>query len=145
MGREELERGIRLFKKLAELNNSEPECVGIGYQQFSLFLFDVSATFKEWTGMTWKQSHATWAISLTHEITEKDGRLPVTRNGATIEAGMDTFIWEEGRMKRPDGAFHPSNRQQTEDSPVLFKRVFALPRRLITDDERWQLLALLKK
>lgn len=140
MKKEELERGIRLFRNLAERFN-KGECVGIGYQQFCCFLHDV-LTFKELKGRTWKPGDSAWAIGLAELITDSAGRILVTKNGVTIATGMDTYIWnEKPPHERPAEAFHPNNTMRPPYSRQEFERVFPVhSRRLITEDELYFLL-----
>jgi hypothetical protein len=140
MKTEELERGIRLFKRLAERAN-KGECIGIGYQQFCCFLHDVE-TFRELKERTWKPGDSAWTIGLAEMITDSAGRISVTKHGVTLETGMDTYIWnEKPPHERPVEAFNKTNTAPLPYTRQQFERVFPLQtRRLITNDDLYFLL-----
>ena len=89
---EVLTRGIRLFSRLVDLANSG-EAVGVGYGQF-VARVNGARTFKEFRGRPFAPSDIGPAIQLAVATTKAaGGRKSVSRGGATILAGMDTFIW----------------------------------------------------
>jgi hypothetical protein len=86
-----IQRGVELFRKLAaEANVRRP--TGVGYAQFVSKLY--GEPFAEVMGRRYVPSDSELVIRLAVEVTEANlGRIPVTRGGVTIQAGMDTFIW----------------------------------------------------
>jgi hypothetical protein len=106
VGEGALGRGRSLFEKLVDLANAG-HSYGVGYAQF-LCCVPGTATFRELAGRQYQnQKDTPHALRLAQEITRAaGGRRPVTKNGLTIMAGMDTFIWSAGGVHdRPAGAF----------------------------------------
>ncbi|NDJ11197.1 MAG: hypothetical protein EBY17_08395 [Acidobacteriia bacterium] len=89
------ERGVRLFHFLVGSSN-KGQALGVGYAAFVEYLHGKS--FVSAMGRPYAQSDTSLVIDIAQEITAKAGRLPVTRSGLTISAGMDTFIWP---LKKP--------------------------------------------
>jgi hypothetical protein len=87
-----LKRGVALFRELARRANAG-EAVGIGYAQFACLLHGVR-TFAEVTGKQFLPSDSSFVVRLAREVTRAaGGRIAVSRAGTTIQAGMDTFVW----------------------------------------------------
>lgn len=92
-GEDVLERGACLFLDLVERAN-RGDSIGIGYGEFVARVFGVRS-FPEVSGHAYRPSDSGFVVRLAVEVTAAaGGRRPVTKNGVTIEAGMDTFIWQ---------------------------------------------------
>lgn len=104
-GDDRLARGVRLFRRLAELANVG-EAVGIGYADFVCCLHG-AASFREVANRKYAQSDTRHVLELANQVTEQEGGLKrLTRGNVTIEAGMDGFIWRKKRPhSRPKTAF----------------------------------------
>jgi hypothetical protein len=97
-------RGRRLMEYLVQKAN-EGLPTGIGYAQFAAFVHGVD-TFTQVAHRNYLASDTRFVISLASRITNTGGRKRVERNGITIDAGMDTFIWSSaGNHDRPDRAW----------------------------------------
>lgn len=93
LGDEAIGRGVSLFRALAREANAG-RSLGVSYSRFVELVYD--APFQAVVGRTYKPSDSPMVIRLATQITTAaDGRIRVTRNGVTIHAGMDTFIWPQ--------------------------------------------------
>jgi len=93
---EVLQRGVELFRDLVGRAN-RGQSVGVGYAQFVRIVYRV-ARFDDVMGRTYKPGDSRYVVRLALGVTRvAGGRLAVrnTKNGVTIQAGMDTFIWSE--------------------------------------------------
>jgi hypothetical protein len=90
-----IERGVQLFKALAR-EASRENAIGVGYSRFVELVY--GAPFVAIVGRTYKPSDSAFVIRLASFITDSaGGRISVTRGPVTINAGMDTFIWQKER------------------------------------------------
>ncbi len=111
-----IERGTKLFSYLAQLANAG-QCVGISYSDFVCHLYDANS-FVVVAGRKYRPSDSAHVIHLAMIITEEaGGRKTVCRNGVTIQAGMDTFIWPS----RPPHLRHP-NAWTDKDHPLPYTK-----------------------
>jgi hypothetical protein len=135
-----VERGVRLFSYLAQEAN-QAKAVGISYAGFIAYLHGVDA-FHEVIARNYLPSDSGPVIRIAMSITAKaGGRKQVGGpSGHTIEAGMDTFIWQkEEPFKRSDRAFQ-SRHQKLPYSQREWLSVFPDGRRrMITAEEIRQL------
>ena len=91
---EVLERGVLLFQKLVQCANAG-HSLGIGYADFVRWVYDVD-DYAKVAGEKYLPSHSGYVVRLAQHITEAaGGRQKVTKNGVTIESGMDSFIWQK--------------------------------------------------
>ena len=86
-----IERGIKLLNHLVERAN-QGESVGVGYAQFVSCVHGVES-FQEVFNRPFAPADTAYVLRLAHRITAAAGRKRVAKNGVTLEAGMDTFIW----------------------------------------------------
>lgn len=100
-----VERGKRLFRYLVDRANRHAP-VGIGYATFLNYLHGVER-FREIVGRNYAQCDTPFVVRIATEITElAGGRMKAVRNGRSIDAGMDTFIWSsESPFTRPKNAW----------------------------------------
>ena len=100
-GEEVLERGAALFQNLVRCANAGHSC-GIGYADFVKWVYEVDR-FVEVAGHDYRPTDTGYVVRLAKLVTEvAEGRQKVTKNGVTIECGMDTFIWSKsGNHDRP--------------------------------------------
>jgi len=98
-------RGVLLFRYLADAAN-RGDAVGISYGAFIAYVNGASA-FRDVSGRAFLPSDAMTAVRLAWAVTKAaGGRIQVHRSGTTIEAGMDSFVWNANRpFGRPDGAW----------------------------------------
>ncbi len=130
-----IERGVRLFRHLVELAD-QGQSVGVGYAQFACWVHGVE-TFQDIFHRPYQRQDTKYVLGLAKRITTKDGRKHLGKNGAALEAGMDTFIWRsEFPHDRPSKAF-----KSTPYSEETWKKVFPDgTRRLLKRDEISKLL-----
>lgn len=104
-GKKRLRRGVELFRQLVDLANGG-ESVGVSYSQFVCLLHGV-ARYEQATRRKYFRADTPLILRIACQVTEAaGGRVPVSRDGVTIQAGMDTFIWRQGRpYPRPQSAF----------------------------------------
>jgi hypothetical protein len=100
-----VQRGVRLFRYLAELAN-RGNAVGIAYGDFIAFLHG-KGCFREVAGRNYLPGDSGTVIELAWSITEANGgRIEVAAGGRMIRSGMDTFIWASSPpYVRPEKAF----------------------------------------
>lgn len=100
-----VQRGVRLFRRLAEQAN-RGNAVGIAYGDFIAFLHG-KASFREVAGRNYLPGDTRTVIELAWSVTEANGgRIEVAAGGRTIRSGMDTFIWASSPpYGRPEKAF----------------------------------------
>jgi hypothetical protein len=104
-GESGIQRGIRLFRYLAEtVNRGDP--VGVSYGQFLAFVNGCD-DFRQLAGRNYLPSDSDTAIQNAWEITDRaGGRLFVRRGSLEIPAGMDSFIWSsKPPFDRPTGTW----------------------------------------
>ena len=132
-----VDRGVRLFSYLAQ-EASRGKAVGISYGGFIAYLHAVG-DFHEVMGRHYLPGDNGPVIRIAMSITAKaGGRKIVGPAGRTIEAGMDTFIWQKKRpFRRPEVAW---KKQKLPYSPEQWRSVFPDGRRgMITAEEIRQL------
>jgi hypothetical protein len=127
-----VERGVRLFTYLAEASN-RGDAVGVSYGSFIAYLHDVSE-FYEVAGRNFLPPDGMAAIRLAWRITEAaGGGKKVARSETSIDAGMDTFIWNAKRpFDRPENAWNYSFSYTRDQWLVVFPDG---ARRLVTAEE----------
>ena len=87
-----LERGVRLFTGLVKLTN-RGEAVGISYSGLIAYLHDAHE-FREVAGRHYLPSDSGIVVQIALDITmAAGGRKEISRQGRSIRAGMDTFVW----------------------------------------------------
>lgn len=113
-GEELLERGVRIFRHLAERANAG-EAVGIGYAQLVCAVHGVQE-FRQVANRKYSQSDTRNVLWLTRQITEAaGGSIALTRNNVTINADLDAFVWRKQRPHaRPSQAFNEAEHTQEE-------------------------------
>lgn len=87
-----IQRGVELFSYLVDQAN-QGESLGVGYAQFVCRLHEVGS-FQEVFDHKFAQADVAYVLRLAHRVTAAALRKRVTKNGVTLEAGMDTFIWQ---------------------------------------------------
>ena len=99
--------GVELFNRLVGKAN-HGDSVGIGYAQLVCWVHSVP-TFSDVIGRPFAACDINHVVRLAQQITAASGgRKQVTKNGVTIDAGMDTFVWRVARMHNRDAkAFSP--------------------------------------
>jgi hypothetical protein len=130
-GKKCLRRGIALYQKLVDLANNG-EAVGVSYSQFVCLLHGVQH-YEDAVGRKYFRADTPPILRLSAQVTDAGGgRVPLTWNGVTILAGMDAFIWRQGKpFPRPRSAFSCGPYTETE-----WKKVFPDGyRRLLRADE----------
>lgn len=131
------ERGKRLFRYLAAQAN-KGRSVGISYDRFISFLHGKNRYF-DVMNRNYAQSDTNPIIDIAHEITESIGRIEVKRNGLSIRAGMDTFIWQKAQpYDRSKGAWNHPN-YNLPYSPEEWRRVFPDGTRLLVTDRELEM------
>lgn len=129
-----LARGIRLFRFLAERANAG-EAVGIGYSRFACFMYD-APSFLHLKGRTYKPGDSKEIVALAHRVTAEHGRITVSRDGISVRAGMDTFIWNQSPPhERPEGAFLVSKPDCPPYSRGEFESTFPIGERKLISQE----------
>lgn len=101
-----LQRGVRLFRYLAERANCG-RAIGISYSHFLAFLH-AKGSFREVAGRNYLPSDSGAIIELAWSVTAANGgRIPVTGAGRTVQSGMDSFIWASSApYDRSEKAWH---------------------------------------
>jgi hypothetical protein len=130
-GKKCLRRGVALFRKLVELANSG-EAVGVSYSQFVCLLHGVRH-YEDAVGRKYFRADTPRILQLSAQVTDAaGGRVPLTWNAVTLLAGMDAFIWRQGKpYPRPRSAFSCGPYTETEWK-VVFPDGY---RRLLRGDE----------
>jgi hypothetical protein len=111
--------GIKLFQFLVDQAN-RGESLGVGYAQF-VCLIHGAECFEEVARRPYGRADTAKVLRLAQQVTAAAGhRKLVTKNGVTLAAGMDTFIWQaKPPHVRPSSAFRGTPYTQRE-----WKRVF---------------------
>jgi hypothetical protein len=87
-----IRRGIALFERLVALSNTG-QSAGVGYACFVQIAYAVPR-FSDVAGRSYLPTDAGFVIRLAMEVTQAaGGRKNISKNGVTIPAAMDTFIW----------------------------------------------------
>ena len=109
-----LNRGVHLFRYLANLVN-QGEAVGVGYAQLVCCVHGVESFVSE-ANRQYAQSDTTNVLRLAQQITDENGGpISVTRNGVTIDAAMDAFVWrKKSPHDRPTRAFQFASYSEQE-------------------------------
>lgn len=115
-----LGRGVELFSHLADLaNRGEP--TGVGYAQFPEIVHGVD--FRNIIGRRYATSDTGPVLTLASQITEAaGGKKSLTRDGVTISAGMDAFIWNKRTKDRREAAFRDAGYSRAEWEVVFPKK-----------------------
>jgi hypothetical protein len=114
-----IENGVTLFQLLVDAANGG-ESLGVGYGQF-VWLIHGAACFEEVARRPYGRADTPRVLSLAHQVTAAAGnRKLITRNGVTLEAGMDTFIWQsKPPHNRPSSAFRGTAYSEEEWKAVF--------------------------
>jgi hypothetical protein len=133
------ERGQRLFRYLAAQAN-KGRAAGISYDRFISFLHG-KAQYSDVMKRNYAQSDTGRIIDIAHEITLSVNRIEVKRGATSINAGMDTFIWQKARPHdRSKKAF--SNPKYTLPYfPEDWRRVFPDGLRELVKESELEMLA----
>src|SRR6516162_6073654 len=104
-GKKCLRRGVALYRKLVDMAN-DGEAVGVSYSQFVCLLHGVYC-YEDAVGRKYFRADTPRILQLSAQVTEAGGgRVSLAWNGVTILAGMDAFIWRQGKpYPRPRSAF----------------------------------------
>ncbi len=103
---EVIERGVRLFLDLVCCANAG-HSIGIGFADFVRWVYNTN-DYTAVMGRNFQDvTDSKFVIRLAQQVTKAaGGRRAVTKNGVTIQSGMDTFIWRvKGNHDRPRGAW----------------------------------------
>jgi len=133
------ERGKRLFRYLAAQAN-RGRAVGISYDRFISFLHGKPRYF-DVMSRNYAQSDTNSIIDIAHEITGSIGRVEVKRGSISIQAGMDSFIWQKAHPHdRSKGAWNRPNYTLPYSSED-WRRVFPDGLREMVKDHELDLMA----
>ncbi|MEZ5941190.1 MAG: hypothetical protein R3C18_07350 [Planctomycetaceae bacterium] len=126
-----LDRGVRLFRQLAQLANSG-QAVGVGYAQLACCVHGVER-FQDVTNRGYLRSDTTHVLRFAQQITEASGGpLTLSHDGVSIAAGMDAFVWQKkSGHDRPSQAFEDAGYSE-QDWRAVFPDG---SRRLLSNDE----------
>ena len=92
-------RGAALFQSLVDSANAGRP-LGISYADFVAKLYDVPR-FSDVAGRNYRPSDSGFVVRLAQAVTASaGGRKTVTRDGCSIQAGMDSFIWSAKDVDR---------------------------------------------
>jgi len=100
-----IQRGMRLFHYLADRAN-DGDAVGISYGRFIAYIHG-GTDFRQIAHRNYLPSDSGIAVRIALSITEEaGGRVVIFRADRSIQAGMDTFIWNGARpFDRPPRAW----------------------------------------
>jgi len=88
-----LSSGIRLFRSLSILVE-KGDAVGVTYEQFWALIHGVN-DFEEVEGRHFELTRdVKKVLSVAHRITATNGRIKLNCGEASINSGMDSFIWD---------------------------------------------------
>ena len=133
------ERGQRLFRYLAAEAN-KGRAVGISYDRFISFLHG-KPQYSDVMKRNYAQSDTNSIIDIAHEITDSVSRIEVKRGATSINAGMDTFIWQKANPHdRSKGAWNHPN-YTLPYCPEDWRRVFPDNLREMVKDRELEMVA----
>lgn len=94
--------------------------IGISYAQLVCFVHGVEQ-FQEVTNRRYAQSDTQNVLCFAEQITDvAGGPIAISRNGVTIRAGMDAFVWQKRTPHaRPAAAFATAGYSQKEWTDVF--------------------------
>ncbi len=120
-------KGALLFEELVEVANHGAMAEGIDYAYFVATLYG-EPSFRDVAERNFQNAtDVNTTLLLAQRITEAAGRRCVSRNGCSIDAGMDTFIWNQD-------ANRPENAWRNTWMPVPYSRAEWLA--VFPDDQR---------
>lgn len=114
-----IDRGVKLFRHLAKCANNG-NAIGISYAQLVCFVHGVEQ-FQEVTNRRYAQSDTQNVLCFAEQITDiAGGPIAISKNGVTIRAGMDAFVWQKRTPHaRPAAAFATAGYSQKEWTDVF--------------------------
>jgi hypothetical protein len=135
LGEEVIDRGVALFRQLVQASRAG-EATGIGYACFAAMTYG-AADYSEVMGRHYAPCDNSWVIELADQVTAAAGGPEcVARNGATIQVGMDSFIWPSTRPHTLSVRAFAEHRRKYGYSQHEWEVVFPeSTRRVLTLDE----------